>query len=284
LTDLLWILGTSLGLFVAFRQLFWWANDAIAEEKRAAFGNWFKNASLSEISREWHIVFNGMFDAIFHDKHFSLRCFWRSCIASALAFMFSYFLVTSLSSGGGTHTHYQHLNYASLSLSFIVVIILNSVADYVSLYETRKITGIMNQNNKLFCLVLDFVFTFSVVLVAFWIFANAATLLLGRVLEVSLYQAAAQIAETFVIFAQGALSGDGSPLLPMAVISTYFTSVWVWLFAWSLWVIKWASFSWVQNYFDTNNPFRAIGLVAGTTAAVLWLLVSGGFMLLRLSI
>jgi hypothetical protein len=242
---------------------------------------------ISPTFRSWPDTFAKVFDRVFGDKHFSWRCFSRSAVASlicgaiGLVLTVRTFLVeeyvdeANVSWYHSVITDYEvpflpkslapdpndALRMSPVQDSIIVlllctvgiILVTNILPDYVSLLETRFVLKLMRGSTllpTLLLLVVDVVFTGGTA--AAW----NALLLLPR---------------------QGKAFTDFLEMdVAWLVYPAFFTSIWLWLYAGSGFLLKAArhfdlGFAWFNRKFDIEkHPLNAIGLVAGSLVAILY--------------
>lgn len=66
-------------------KLFERIDKVASPEAKGAVSSWLRNLDVSEAFASWPATFAAAFDSVFGKKHFTLRCFYRSCIASLVA-------------------------------------------------------------------------------------------------------------------------------------------------------------------------------------------------------
>ena len=205
----LFVLITS-GLIYKFFSM---VGDLLRENHKDKLALWLSGKYRSS----WTIHFCRMFDRVFTDQHFSLTCFFRSCIASLLAVSFIYILF------GPVLGLLQER--AEFETSFITIIILgviiNLIPDYISLFQTRWILKYYSRTDnvglQLLILIADLVITGAIISLMLWflqltIFSNVKD----------------NLTHTWAI-----LNG-----LSIFFYSTFLTSIWAWLYCAGAWFIK----------------------------------------------
>jgi hypothetical protein len=91
-----------------------------------------------------YLLFNKLFDSIYGERHFSLKCMIRSCLFSIAGVSIIKFSIINLKSGhsliiGIEDPFLKELNTILFVYFFLIFIPINLVADYFSLIETRII-------------------------------------------------------------------------------------------------------------------------------------------------
>jgi hypothetical protein len=239
----------------------------------------------------WASSFAEAFDTAFGNKLLSWKCVWRSTIASLIAW-----LVVAVLNGSLPNTlagHYvpqvQALIQGNppprmtmlghfLLLNIPVVI----VADFLSLCETRWMIRMLSRTPGFFSavgvLVLDYFFSaaiFAAVVTAYFVH--------WKLRPAGDHPSVASVVATIPGFFDDELYGtltwrsSSSALMP-AGISTYFTSIWLWLYALSGALIRAASrvervAAFLRHSLDVRNkPFTALAFVTGLLITVVFLI------------
>lgn len=240
--------ATALGIYAAICGLLWAGfvrlEGLLKEDTREGIGKWVRGAELTDRKERWPATFVAVFDRVFGEKHLSWQCFWRSCVASALAVV-----VITVAGIALNATFEQKVGQDVLvSLIFIGLMgaLVNLFPDYISLLETRFVIRCMSgrqdarydesldkpQNphgqagalRLLGWLIFDAIITLAIIvmaiLVPFFLFSSTPTV------------------SSFVQLVMGGLGlpfggSEDSIGLGVFIYSTFFTSVWVWLYAFS---------------------------------------------------
>ena len=248
--------------------------------------------TLGSSLHTWPDSFAKMFDRVFGQNHLSLRCFWRSTLASyvALALVACF----TLWHGGGLKRLYQveQEGLPQKTILIALVALLSSVLlDYVSLLKTRWLLFLMEsrQSSLLRCLLLisDFCIDCLVggvaTFIAFNLFVNGSVI-------VDVFQHVPSAAKLGVMRYAQALFDFSDPVRTARAIlhdsvstlwfaPVFFTSIWLWLYAGSGFLLKaarrFAGFDRLFNWFTVKvdiekKPLQSIGLVAGALVAVVY--------------
>ncbi|WP_171182137.1 hypothetical protein, partial [Ruegeria sp. HKCCD8929] len=99
---------------------------------------WLMGAQTEE---GWSRSFISLFDAVFGSNHFSIRCFVRSTIATLIAVIVIWLLMGSVDVIG-----VRMQSELALGSVLVIGLMINVIADYVSLLETRWLLGNMPRN------------------------------------------------------------------------------------------------------------------------------------------
>ena len=262
--------------------LFSLSEKAASPDAKNAITRWLKNVKLEGTPTTWPSTFASVFDSIFGKKHFSWRCFRRSCVASLIAVLVMTFIWAALRP---LHARHQMENFVSKPGEFLVVVIvfagLNLLPDYVSLLESRyilrRMSAVQHSTGRILSLlVLDVVLTVSIFF--------AALLLLGFGFNYPFGKSAANILELYgegvaEILNHGVFlsSPGGSLSLGIFFYTTFFTSVWVWLYAISGLVVKVGEYfgitvSPIRWFLDIENkPLHSLGVISMLLVTLIYL-------------
>ncbi len=222
---------------------------------------------------QWPETFSKVFDRVFAAKHLSWKCFGRSSLAS-FVLASALFLVFAPFS--------DRWEYYLWPTTWAIVI-ANVLPDYSALWVTRIVLRAMKRSTSPFLLgsllLCDFVGTLYISV------AGASAALLSVLIFTD-----AEANKTFVsdMLLRRLTFQDGGPLhfikanlqfgcrFPFYVLPAFVTSVWLWLYAGSGFLLKAArrfdiGFEWFNRKFDIEKkPLQSIGLVAGALVAVVY--------------
>jgi hypothetical protein len=246
----------------------------------------------------WPDTFAKIFDRVFGKRHLSGRCFIRSAIASVLSLGISFFAMycfhpfmklgfdLTISAWLGANHH-----FVALSLLFIIVLTANVLPDFVSLLETRYILARMRffasekslllQTTAMIVLILvDLIVTYAIAFFA----SILGNILVTRLTLLMLQWKAEQMHSQDIWQNVGFLIFQG--MVPFITVDAerfwwwiypaFFTSIWLWLYAGSGFLIKAArrfdiGFDWFNRKFDVERkPLQSIGLVSGCIVAIVY--------------
>ena len=210
--------GVAIGTAQGFYWLFDKAGENLEPEKRAWISQWLQNTEVADRKTRWPTAFVALFDTVFGKKHFSLRCFRRSALASVAAVSVVAIAASAVTAKNDLKLT-EVLSYISVFglRPLAIIFVTNILGDYVSLLETRYLLVWMNRSlgRRLAVVRVASLLLLDVVLTAvIWI----GTVFLGLSFVGGFFP----------------LSVWGSPYLIVLVMilfpSTYFTSLWLWLF------------------------------------------------------
>jgi hypothetical protein len=242
--------------------------------------------SISPKLQSWPGTFATVFDRVFGTKHLSWKCFGRSCVAS-----FSVALIAWAFTG----MLFQSFTWRrNLELIFLIVV-GNALPDYISLLETRWCLRVMAGTHSgvlwVILVMVDVVFTFAiggsavVILSGPFLFVTVVSNLFSFDLTTTITMLLDQLKLTFGLFLQMVQRPSESwgivrsltsrdPRYTVFFFPAFFTSIWLWLYAGSGFLLKAArrfdvGFDLFNRTFDIEKkPLSAIGLVAGSLVAV----------------
>ena len=267
------------GLWVLFSR-----SDKVASpDAKKAITRWLKNVKLESTPTTWPSTFADVFDSIFGKKHLSWHCFWRSCVASCIAVLVMTFIWAALRP---LHARDQMEGFVSEPGDFVPWVFLfagvNLLPDYVSLLESRYIIRRMSAvqhspGRILLLLALDVVLTVSIFFAAFFLFfAFRAIYSLKFSAEGALVVVAILIGE--VLSDMVLLSSEETSLSwGIFFYSTFFTSVWVWLYAISGLAVKVGEYfgitvSRIRWFLDIENkPLHSLGVISMLLVTLIYL-------------
>lgn len=190
---------------------------------------------------QWADKFNDMFDRIMGPRHLSLHRFKNSAFATAISVAFLYLFMEYGLGLLSSRTDAQ----IGVGEVVIFALAINVVADYVSLIETRWLLGrfaaYRNWYVQLALLALDLIVSALLIWLAISVFRwlNSDDILMPLELIAGYTE--------FSIF----------------FYSTFFTSIWAWVFCVSAWTIRVFSGLGLDRVLDVfGQPFAVLGLIA----------------------
>lgn len=220
-----------LGTCTAVLALFSYADKAASPEGKVRARALLDFAWKDTITR-WPSVFVEMFDSIFGERHFTWRCFWRSCVASLAAVsvcsVFFYWLRPEMA--GEMFENFAIADWWPLLLFFIG---FNLLPDYFSLLETRVVLRILTRGNRTWmsiatAVTCDFMLTLMVFVGGGILLAVLLILFLGGNVSNAVDNV---IGSVIPAFGFGPAHRRESLSLGIFLYSTFFTSIWLWLYA-----------------------------------------------------
>ena len=248
---------------------------------------WLLGVKVGQKVEPWPETFAKIFDRVLGKKHLSLKCFLRSCLASIAALAICWTIHLSLWPRSGVVWLYRSPDLADLPFTIetgaILALFFNALPDYVSLLETRLILALLRGKVRWFlpALTLDAFVTAGIGWIATIYCVNIllapvpADADAGSALDFIL--SGANVAKSLSIHSlrgirPGTLLGTGW----ICFYPAFFTSIWLWLYAGSGFLLKGArrfdrSLGWFSHRFDIEkHPLSSIGLVAGALVALIY--------------
>lgn len=274
------------GLSGAIYGLFAKAGENVKNDSKKVVSRWLQNISLDKDSPNWPATFASLFDRVFTERHLSWKCFLRSSLASIIS-VFILFMIYNLKNEFDMLEEFMDDGVLNGVLIVVILLGLNIIPDYLSLLQSRYIIKLLSKSSSVFkqCIYLfvDLILTgaivFSWMFVLVWIVG-------GR----GISQAWLDYKEPFLesldlVMPTGLLSFGVLDWYGILFYSTFFTSIWIWLFFSSGLVIKVLSggkkfFAFFQKHLNIEeNPFKAMGFVLIILLSLVYL-IGGGIMLI----
>lgn len=240
---------------------------SIAKRKVADWLNSIATKSISQTIVESPRWFIEAFDRIFGDRHLSLRCFSRSCVASIMAVLVITIMWVVLDPISCKRFFSSEGVYGIFSILF-AALMLNLVPDYLSLLETRLIlrrVAHAGAKSLIVVMILDVIITGGIFVCWFVAIASILSLVTGGQVGVEV-DVLLEFLSRCILFRVE----RGLPPLTLGIFfySTYFTSVWLHLFivsgvATKLLYSLGRIGNWVMALLDIEGkPFQSMGLIA----------------------
>ena len=196
----------------------------------------------------WLPDFTRVFDRFFGEKHFRWRCFYRSMLISVITITLLLYIATNFFITSEGPVSLSQIFY----FVFLFGLLINGIADYFSLLETRMLLN--SRYSTSVKIVVDLVLTFF--LTIFW-FALVFHLLGWN--EV-FYKIVTTIWNDFIGITHS--GGKELKILMVIIFTGYLTSIWLWLHGLAqlaIYVVR--KFGWVVNFLNVRQkPLRALGL------------------------
>jgi len=268
-----------LGLTAGFYAFIARGDDVVRPRFRRRVSVLLLRARPSKLVSGFLDGFLALFDAIFGERHFSWRCFLRSAILSVV-------LVLLLGSWQMARTGLAVPWVQELPKFFVVALVANLLPDYFSLLETRLVLKKMSQTSS------------ATVVVGYMLLDIVLTSIAAAVAVV----VACSINDDYYFYTPEVyLSPEGSWQDPNPFIapltfqnlssvfaySTYFTSIWVWLYLLSAVLVRIASNAdplsrRVVRVLDfRSKPFRSLGFVCTVVLTGMFLLAMPFYLWLK---
>jgi hypothetical protein len=276
-------IGFGMVLFLSVKKFFEDVEKPLNETTKREIAAWVLGVKPSESIRDWRSTFVNMFNKVFGERHWSWKCFWRSCLFTVTVTLVV-MLEAALFAGSSRGSFSPVLRRPSgFALAFAFTILASFLSDYLSLWKTRFL---MNVGRTERSIVLNFVFLAIDILLTLLLAWCAA--FVGSILLVYVFLLLGD--DVFVLmyvygFLHENLTNFKHLKLEPALFAVWFIPAFVgrlWFIAYvtSGLLLKYAKsldfgFTWFNRRFDVQKqPLHSIGLVAGTLLAVgYWLLV-----------
>jgi len=227
------------GLVSGLMALFSFAEEVTKSEVKFAVTKWLLNINVEGSFSNWPEQFTGMFDGVFGERHISFRCFWRSCIASIFSVVIILLVVNGVRSDSADREFYPS------ALLLINIIILNFIPDYISLLETRYVIRWLSKKYSTFRIFISLLFDFLITAIIWAIWFNSLTTFIWCLFSKNpLLTNISFTIRTFFRTLPFLFYNPYSPydihqtIITVLFYSTFFTSVWVWLYVFSGLVVK----------------------------------------------
>ncbi len=201
-----------------------------------------------------------MFDSIYGEKHWKFKCFFRSCISSII---FLSIIVSSLILNEGYNITNIEIVYETLPPALLIACVFNFIPDFISLLETRHMLRLLLISNSIFIFLLvivaDIILTGSC-------FIGFLTLLNSLRHGLNFYASWIELWNEEII--TGKLFLLEIKRLSPFFYTTFFTSIWLWLYIFSALIVKLTYYVGypirvVQYLFDVDqHPILALGTVS----------------------
>jgi len=271
------LLGTWITIIVGLVSLFQKGGEAMTKESQRVVRNWLLRDNLAEEGANWADSFKSLFDAVFTDHHLSWTCFFRSALASAtvitaviLGMIGFGFTSMHMVAGMGKSTSV----YLGVAFSIGFFTLFNALLDYVSLYQTRWVIGWMGDTEStsghLGLLAFDALLTLGIFTYALGGAQISAAGSNAATTWEMLFWEIPYVMYDFVV--------NGQPLARASFISTFFTSIWIWLYAIAGLTLQGSTsllggVEWMRDLFDVENrPVQALGLMLAILTTGVFLL------------
>jgi len=249
-----------------------------------AASRWLRNLDLTGAFSSWPATFAAAFDNIFGERHFTWRCFFRSCIASLIAVVIVTCIWGALHPDQFSAFFQTDEWYERIGALFILGATINFIPDYISLLETRyvirRISDDPSIGRALVFLAIDVAATTAILLGGIILVSIIGVFLTEGSVSVGEFIEAAQIGFPELLIEEILpLSSDSPPSIGIFFYSTFFTSVWVWLYALSGAIVKLVTYlgvgvKYFKRFFDIDNqPFLCLGVVSMIIVSLIYLVV-----------
>jgi len=255
-----------------FWKLFERCEKAATDEARTLASNWMANYNPGEHINHLAEIFCNSFDNVFGERHLTWKCFFRSSAASTISVIVMLLLWIGIRPNEVIETNF----YDSMTALISWVLVWNLLPDYLSLLQTRLIVKRIKTHPKLtiLWLFIDIILT-AVLAISVWLIVFLVFYLINSQNTFS---------EFIDVFSNVILplSNGGDPIPSPGVIfySTFFTSVWLWLYIVSGLLSKLTNsanttFAIVKKLlFRVDQPFISLGAMSVIFITGIYLIIT----------
>ena len=280
--------AAGVALFGIVWGFFKGVESVLTDDTKLEIAVWLVGVKVGQKLEPWPDTFAKVFDRVFGAKHLTWKCFWRSCVASyagvLLVLLVAHFL--------GIHDRSGHSELVGLVESkrmleddIVALLFINVIPDYLSLLEGRLLLHrmLLGSGRRVAGLVIvDLLVTWAIAFLsaksAFAILTIVATLhnYLGHLQGLTDPDVVRGVWEDIRLTFDWSFNSFQHIEVRLWFYPTFFTSVWLWLYAGSGFLLKAArrfdiGFDWFNRKFDIEKkPLQSIGLVAGALVALVY--------------
>jgi hypothetical protein len=268
--------GLGLGLFYGVTKFFDVVGDRLNDDTKLEIAVWLLGVKVGQKLEPWPDTFAKVFDRVFGKNHLSWRCVWRSCVISYVLLVFAAVIYTQVRFPSGHFIRgLRFPGWPHMAMFFGITLFTNVLPDYLSLLESRFVLRLMARTRSggvwTGGLVLDVWLT---LLIAFLPILILSGVLARRFDPLSVLRAGWSSIRHPFDFTRDVYGYAVQN--PVVIFPAFFTSIWLWLYAGSGFLLKAArrfdiGFDWFNRHFDIEKkPLQSIGLVAGALVAVVY--------------
>jgi hypothetical protein len=261
------------GSWLCIAGLIWTLFDRIekvaTESAKESAVQFTLNYKRSEKIESLGIFLGNSFDCVFGGKHLTWSCFLRSSVASFLCMFIVAAIWVSIRPREASLLYKENGALNPLIFLMFYGLLLNIIPDYLSLLQTRIIIRHLKLKkwSALFWVIFDF----------------GLTVIIASLLWLFLFYYDTGHLITYSEFSDGILSLSNfmnRDLPPLGVVfySTFFTSIWMWIYAASIGLVKSTvyidkfHFFAIKNLFRKEQPFMSLGAISITIVTLIYLL------------
>lgn len=283
-------LAAGVVLFGIVWGFFKGVESVLADDTKFEIAVWLVGVEAGKTVEPWPETFAKVFDRVFGTKHLSWKCFGRSALASLciVAVLLVWIHLTDKSViAVATSNDWRLL--VPFALAFCVL------PDYVSLLKTRLLLSYIQRHRRplatwlllLLDCYLTAVFAVGILTAGILALIGASSAFLfpdttsefGTKLLNGLHELSNVLNREFlgdILLLRPMTDRSVERAMPLFLYPVFFTSIWLWLYAGSGFLLKVArrfdiGFRWFNKKFDIEKkPLSAIGLVAGAIVAIIY--------------
>jgi len=269
-------IAVGVGLMYVIDKFFKFVEEKLTDDTKLEIAVWLLGVKVGQKLEPWPETFAKVFDRLFGSRHISWKCFGRSILSSYTLGVIALFVFSpevGPTTVGLIKDHHLLLVLVDLVGMFLII---NALPDYISLLKTRWLLERMRSVSLYFypaILLLDLIITVGLSFVGYLAYLYFARVLYALLVNPN--------AEMEIIMPNRII--DVLPFLlfiarkhPFVVFPAFFTSIWLWLYAGSGFLLKFArrfdiGFEWFNRKFDIEKrPLQCIGLVSGVLVALVY--------------
>ena len=263
----LWV--TVVASLIAFFETL--QNGASIDAKKAtAF--WLRVTTLPNNAISWRTQILLIFDSLFDSRLISRKFLFRSFVATLVGILISAVVIWAFTD---VKIYTSKIVFEIIIILFAMII--NLVPDYFSLVETRMVIGeIQKYNSKksiVFFCIFDFFLTSAIYFLYLEIFLQSITFM-------GISGSINEFLTLHGIHGSNPFHGIFFLTAGLGLLSTYLTSIWVWVYSVTGGVFKLISYVGTPLFFLKNRvldiekyPFRAMGILSTLIFSFLYMFV-----------
>jgi hypothetical protein len=256
--------------------------DKVANaDARHETAQWLNNVDIGGPVNRFAASFAHAFDSVFGARHFSWKCFYRSCLASMIwsSVLFLFW--------GATHPHDLRQNGVSDYLTWWIIMTgaSNLIPDYLSLLKTRYLIKMCQRSESpwrvvllvLGDAVLSAIIAFAAIILGFHFLAGEKNVF------VEMWEAAKELTSDDYGQILRMQSEDlliaTLPSFGIWYYTNFFSSVWLWLYGLSALLIRVGGdlgYGWmfVRRRMDIDKqPFMALAVVCISIVTIVYMVI-----------
>jgi hypothetical protein len=277
-------IGSWIGIAGFVWVLFERADKVMKQDAKEKISIFLINFDFKKKINTFPEYFISIFDSIFGDKHFSIKCIMRSCFSSLLSLLLICLFQISISE----IPEYDKEAYIILPIYiFFLGILINFIPDYISLLETRYLISLVSKKkpkNIIFILIFFDIFLSTIIIFfgiqlynslkyIFHVIPDERTMLWMLIFNLG------SLPESYFECLTYLLSFDS--VYSLFFYSTFFTSVWLWVYSISVFIApplakicsKW--YWLLNNFFDiANKPILSLGWISSMIVTLIFALLT----------
>lgn len=282
-------IASWLALMAGIRGLVGYIESHLRPCAKSKLEQWVFNLDIRSAISNWAESFVELFDCTFGKRHLSWKCFSRSAFASMISIAILSLLLQERVFDyihAFTKPAYANVTDSTIISYTVFLFLVNFVADYFSLLETRyllkKFISMKGVFGIILLIVIDLVLTYLIweiffsfifcfVYVSFWMLCRGAFLAHLKYL-------------CYLVISGRVLSVVFSPIIPGGIVvvlflSTFLTSVWIWFYIVAALIASVGKFfgrpfKVLRRIFNVKeNPLHFLGIMVSLLVTALYILV-----------